>query len=120
MEFSEILKILREKNGYTQKDLGTLINLSEQAVSHYENNTNSPNIDTIIKIANIFDVSIDYLLGRSANDAPYSRLVQKFGGITVDELIARLLSLDQKHRADALTAITYIQSHNKIYGKNNK
>lgn len=120
MDFSETLKILREKNGYTQKELGALINLSEQAISHYENNTNSPNIDTIIKIANIFDVSIDYLLGRSTNDAPYSRLVQKFSNITVDELISRLLSLDQRHRTDALTAITYIQSHNNIYGKNKK
>lgn len=120
MEFPEILKNLRENNGYTQKELGTLISLSEQAISHYENNTNSPNIDTLIKIANIFDVSTDFLLGRSKNDAPYSRLSQKFGSITVDELLAKLLSLDQKHRIDALNAIIYIQLHNNIYGKPRK
>ena len=87
MEFSTILKELREKKNYTQEELGAMLNLTKNAISHYENNANQPSLDTIIKLADIFDVSIDYLLGRSPNNISYSKLAQKYiGKITVTEL----------------------------------
>lgn len=59
------LKTLRLKNGYTQSDLAKMLNLTPKAISFYENNQREPNIETLKKIANIFDVTLDYLFGRT-------------------------------------------------------
>ncbi|MBE6889739.1 MAG: helix-turn-helix transcriptional regulator [Ruminococcaceae bacterium] len=120
MEFSTILKELREKKNYTQEELGAMLNLTKNAISHYENNANQPSLDTIIKLADIFDVSIDYLLGRTPNNISYSKLTQKYiGKIRVTELLENLLSLDTEHRHDLVSALKYIHSHNTIFEKKN-
>lgn len=65
MNFSVILKELREKHGYSQKQLADILHVSKNSVSHYELGQCMPSIDVIISIADVFDVSMDYLLGRS-------------------------------------------------------
>lgn len=62
MEFPKILKMLREKRGYSQKQLADVLHVSKNSVSHYELGNCMPSIDVIINIADIFDVSLDYLL----------------------------------------------------------
>jgi transcriptional regulator with XRE-family HTH domain len=63
--FSERLKELRESNSMTQIDLAELLNVSRQSVGGYENNTTEPPTDIVVKIADIFNVTCDYLLGRT-------------------------------------------------------
>lgn len=58
------LKILREEHEITQSELGDILFLSQQAISHYENDNTEPTIDILIKISDYFNVSIDYLVGR--------------------------------------------------------
>ena len=65
MTNGERLKYLREKNGYTQKDIATKLGLESAAISKYELDMREPNIEAIKKLAEIFNVSIDYLLGRT-------------------------------------------------------
>ena len=65
MNFSKILTILRESNDLSRKELAERLNLSYSILSKYENNERFPSHDILIKIADYFDVSIDYLLGRS-------------------------------------------------------
>ena len=60
------LKELREEKELTQEALGELINLTKANISKYESGKLEPNIDTINFLAGFFDVSIDYLLGRSS------------------------------------------------------
>ncbi|MBS4889395.1 MAG: helix-turn-helix domain-containing protein [Anaerococcus vaginalis] len=62
------LKSLRKDNGYTQSDLAKKLHLTPKAISFYENNQREPDIDTLNKIADIFNVSIDYLNGRKSLD----------------------------------------------------
>jgi len=57
------LKELRLKMGWTQSQLGEKINVTKSSISGYENNTRSPDKDTLVKLANLFNVSTDYLLG---------------------------------------------------------
>ena len=57
------LKELRKLNNKKQKDIAKDLNLSVQAYCNYENGDLEPNFDTLIKLANYFGVSIDYLLG---------------------------------------------------------
>lgn len=57
------LKQLRIENKITQKELATLLNVSQNAVFNWENEKREPSMDTILKIANYFNVSTDYLIG---------------------------------------------------------
>lgn len=59
------LKELRIENGYTQKELALKINTSNKNVWAWENGIATPDIDTLIMLAQVFDVSIDFLVGRS-------------------------------------------------------
>ena len=69
--FSDRLKELRKQKKLSQKALGELIGLSERGIQNYELGTNSPTSDIIIKLANYFNVSTDYLLGRSDDPTRY-------------------------------------------------
>ncbi len=56
---------LRRKQHFTQDELATRIGISRAALSHYEKDRRDPDYQTLQKIADYFDVSTDYLLGRS-------------------------------------------------------
>ena len=57
------LKKLREQHYLSQQDLGDIVNVSQQSIYKYENDITSPNIDTLIALADYFNTSIDYLVG---------------------------------------------------------
>ena len=65
MTNGERIKYLREKNGFTQKDIATRLGVEPAAISKYELDLREPNIKAIKKLATIFNVSIDYLLRRT-------------------------------------------------------
>lgn len=68
MGFSIRLKKLREEKSIRQEDLATILNISRQAISNYEQGTRLPKDEKILfLIADYFNVSIDYLLGRDLN-----------------------------------------------------
>lgn len=49
----------------TQQQISEMLNIRQQSYARYENGTGEPNLDTVVKIAGIFEVSADYLLGIS-------------------------------------------------------
>ena len=57
------IKELRKKKNLTMKQLGEKLNLAESTISLYESNKREPDSITIAKLAKLFDVSVDYLLG---------------------------------------------------------
>ncbi|KZE78966.1 helix-turn-helix domain-containing protein [Paenibacillus elgii] len=59
------IALLREKHALTQEELSSKINISRASLSHYEKNRREPDYETVVKIADFFKVSIDYLLGRT-------------------------------------------------------
>ncbi|MGQ7886817.1 helix-turn-helix domain-containing protein [Paenibacillus sp. WC2504] len=75
------------------KELGSKFNLAESTISGYENGTRKPDSETMEKIADYFEVSVDFLLGRSDEKEESSVGRAFFGGAdqyTEDELeIAR-------------------------------
>ena len=62
---SERIHELRMRQGYTQVSLAKKLGVSKQAVSNWENGNIQPSIDMLIRIADLFSVTTDYLLGRS-------------------------------------------------------
>lgn len=65
MNFSQRLRKLRKKNNMTQKDLADHIGVDRATIAGYETKGKEPAYEKLEKLANFFNVSIDYLLGRS-------------------------------------------------------
>ena len=63
MDFGARLKELRIQAGLTQKQLGELIGVTKSVVSFYELRERTPSPEVLIKMASVFHVSSDYLLG---------------------------------------------------------
>lgn len=59
-----VLKDLRKRTGMTQKEIAHELNITDRTYGHYETGKREPSIDTLIKIAKYYNVSIDYLVGR--------------------------------------------------------
>ena len=64
IEFAERLKILRKEWDLTQARLGDILQTTQRKVSHWESGKIEPDLASLWKLADFFDVSIDYLLGR--------------------------------------------------------
>ena len=69
--FSERLKTLRAEKGVRQSELAALIGVRNTAVSMMESGSRSPSVEVLCALADYFDVSLDYLVGRS--DIPERR-----------------------------------------------
>lgn len=69
--FSERLKALRAEKGVRQSELAALIGVRNTAVSMMESGSRSPSVEVLCALADYFDVSLDYLVGRS--DIPERR-----------------------------------------------
>ena len=66
------LKELRKNKQLTQEEIAQILNTQQRTYSGYEIGRSEPNIDTLIKLANFYNVTIDYLIGRDyANDIGY-------------------------------------------------
>ena len=59
------LRILRESKGLTQQNLASVIGVSQQAIQKYETGKNEPDLETLMKLADTFKVSVDYLIGHT-------------------------------------------------------
>ena len=72
MKFENI-RNLRIDNGYTQKQIAALLGISQNTYSQYEIGVLNYPVDALIKLADFYNVSIDYLLGRTAIKTPYPK-----------------------------------------------
>ncbi|QNU68106.1 helix-turn-helix transcriptional regulator [Ruminiclostridium herbifermentans] len=71
------IKKLREKNNLNQLEFSKILNISNTTLSQYEAGNRTPNDEIKEKVADYFNVSVDYLLGRTENsnsEAGYSRI----------------------------------------------
>jgi transcriptional regulator with XRE-family HTH domain len=63
MNIGEIIKSLRVENNMTQTQLASLLFTSQDTISLWERNKSLPDVKSVIKMASIFEVSTDYILG---------------------------------------------------------
>lgn len=64
-DFSRILTLLREERGLSQKKAASDLGISQPLLSHYENGLRECSLDFVIKVADYYEVTCDYLLGRT-------------------------------------------------------
>ncbi|MFA9413895.1 helix-turn-helix domain-containing protein [Streptococcus sp. E29BA] len=60
-KFAEQLKDFRHQKGLSQDDLANQLHLSRQAISRWENGETAPDLDTLVKLSSIFEVTLDEL-----------------------------------------------------------
>lgn len=66
-DFAEHLKQMRLKKGLTQVQLAKAVNASQRGIQNYEMGVRKPTCEMLIALADYFDISLDYLVGRSNN-----------------------------------------------------
>ena len=115
MSFGPRLKELRTNKKLTQQQLGDIIHVSKVSVSGYENGTRTPDTDTLQSIANYFNVSLDYLVGRTKNpndyyfnDSSIETIKKIYEGNDLDYL--ELIDMIQKLDKDEIKALTTMAS----------
>lgn len=71
------IRDLRENKDLTQKELSEMIGLTPKMISFYENAQRTPPIDVLMKLAKIFNVSVDYLIGNHISDSSKNITIQE-------------------------------------------
>ena len=110
----------REGKGLSQKQVAIEVGVKSPSVSNWESGKTTPTPENYIAMARLFNVSVDYLLGR--DDAPtppappidpHTYYAEKFGPETqriVDDLLARLQAMPEDRREDAARgALTFVR-----------
>ncbi|XMB71867.1 helix-turn-helix domain-containing protein [Mycoplasmatota bacterium WC30] len=70
--FSEKLRELRKEQGLSQEDLANKLDISRQSVSKWELGVSMPDLDNVIKLSELFDISTDYLLKDRKSNSDFS------------------------------------------------
>lgn len=82
-KFSDVFKKLRIKNKYTQEDIANKFDMTKTGISYWENGKSEPSLEVIEKLAELFNVSIDYLLGNSDTENDYGIMYNRTNVIGV-------------------------------------
>jgi len=97
MILPEMIAELRKDKGLLQKELAQFLGVSIGTISNYETGVHNPEIETLIKLADYFNVSVDYMLGRIKFRAGLDMLnrpvVAEHKQLTAGELLNDILAL---------------------------
>ena len=98
--FSRIITLLRKEKGITQKQAAADLGISQALLSHYEKGLRECGLDFLVKAAEYFEVSCDYLLGRTvqrklasvtADDIPESDEIKHLKGSMINQINKKIL-----------------------------
>jgi len=73
MELPDVIKLLRSNKGLSQRELAKIFNVSPSTIAMYETGQRAPDTDTIQIFADFFNVTTDYLLGRTDKEYPFTQ-----------------------------------------------
>lgn len=107
MAFGNRLKTLREERGLSQVELAKILNIANSTLSLYESGSREPNFEILKKIANYFNVSTDYILGR--NEVMSSQ-IENEKSHNIDE---KIMNLVKERFTDKIADLTEEQQ-NKV------
>ncbi|MGB4437673.1 MAG: helix-turn-helix transcriptional regulator [Sedimentibacter sp.] len=87
MNTGKIIRDLRIKNKLSSKELSKILNISESAISLYESGKRTPSISLIIKMADYFNVSTDYLLGVTEKKYQFNTESETDLSVIIDNIV---------------------------------
>ena len=111
MEFSERLKKHRKDIGLTQVDIASRLGISQQAYASWERGVKKPTQENLVKIAQVLNVSVDYLVGNSED---------KSDELDNIELLFRMNSkglTDEEKEIFKRELIEFMEERKKSFGK---
>ncbi len=85
------VKKLREEHGLSQRDLSHQLRISRSMVAKYEGGIHTPTVSVLLRLADLFDVTLDGLIGRGVRDP---RLARCLRGIEIMDEPSRILMVD--------------------------
>ncbi len=98
MKLGELLASLRKEKNILQKEVAAYLNVTVATISNYEKGVHSPDYETLVKLADFFDVSTDYLLQRTDYRASITLLNKPLvRDFTVSDLLNTVMTLDQQN-----------------------
>lgn len=107
---------IRKEFAKTQKDMAEILNISKPTYNHYESGRYEPSLETMIKLADYFNCSVDYLLGHQINDPTR----QKEATMLQRQLCNDILALDEDDCGRVEAYIAGIKAKNKETEKHKK
>lgn len=113
---------LRTEKGLLQKDLSVILSVSPSSISNYENGQYWPDLKAICELADYFQVTTDYLLGRTEYRCS-PEILDKYitTDYTVNNIVNTLLTLDSASVDAAVKYVNYLkENHDKIAEKTSK
>ncbi|SDX05623.1 helix-turn-helix domain-containing protein [Tepidimicrobium xylanilyticum] len=119
MEFKDRLLQLRKEKNMSREELAKKLNLSYSAISKYETGARTPDDDIKKKIAEYFNVSLDYLMGVSDIRYPYKEEDEKLSDLDKfllelkKKAIERGIEFNEDSVDDLLDLYEFIKSRNK-------
>lgn len=121
MAYGKRIKKLRMQNEMNQKQLAEQLNISLSTLSSYELEKHAPPIETLISIADYFNVSTDYILGRTDNPvSPITRAAFYYKSISLNDIERSLLHIDHESRATCLDMISALEGRALQRSKNSR
>ena len=101
MNIGDLLSELRLDHKLKQKDVAQFLNVSIATISHYESGVNMPDLGTLVKLADFYSVSADYLLGRIRIRVDYKTLLTKIRlpdghATTMEDVATKFLKLSEE------------------------
>ena len=111
MEIGSRMRELRDEKGLYQKELAAVLKVSTGTVCNYEKNTHFPDADTLVRLADFFDVSIDYLMCRTDLRSNLNKFNKEiFPGYTVAKLVNVIVSLEPQQQDDVRQYTEYVKT----------
>ncbi|WP_432405287.1 helix-turn-helix domain-containing protein [Wukongibacter sp. M2B1] len=101
MTLGKKIRLLRESQKMTHDNLAKLLNVGRSTISNYERDYRKPDIDMLKKIANVFSVTTDYLLGLTEN--PNNKLTDDVNKQLADEIIEIYIRKGKIKKGEKLT-----------------
>ena len=111
MEFGKRLKQLRIEKHMIQKELAAILQVSVGTICNYEKNVHFPDGDTLCRIADFFQVSVDYLLGQTDCRTSIDKLnTEIIPGYTIGHLVNQIVLLDSQSQRDIRQYTEYLKN----------
>lgn len=119
VKFNETLKKLRREKNLSQKELGNKLGLAESTIGMYEQGKRQPDYETLLKIADFFEVTLDFLLG---NPKDASSIKEKEATYSISDPDLQIAFKDasdfsEEARRQAIDFIEYLKEKEKAKGR---
>jgi transcriptional regulator with XRE-family HTH domain len=108
-----IKQLRRQKLNITQEQLAEKMGVSKSTISQWESNTNEPNVDALIKLADLFGVTVDYLIGRDNYSEEERNFLRDIDELTPEDLIEKYhLKIGDREatREEIVEMVNYIKA----------